>query len=605
MLGFNKFNQEQAKEDRDEQIQAFMGMDAGYIGKNHPKIHKVGMAEDSSMNEEFDAEAEAKKSNLSAFDPEKDKRFSQKYLHGNIRTKADVETATKAGKKGKAEGERTQEGRLIKHAKLENTYGKQGKAVSNSEISDNAVDTIKSFHKLDAKGKREALSSARKKRKLSSVGGSHLSGNTKNETANDVEIAGRKNHTYGISGSPARYPHIHGDGSIKDQVTCPHATESCGGGDGEKGIGGSCLAQKAQGQQDATRVNRDHYSQSERHSKQSNSDHVITMANEIRNAHKKATAQGRNLLLRGDNYTNDHDAKYNEMHKELNAQLKKETGHGYKRYGYTKNPEDKNDPENDNFKVWSNSGPFVKKNPETGKHEFIKPLENRDKHMTNQTTEHDDNKHPMNQYVVANLPRPNSASKTKKDKKYKAHEEFMNNIKTFRSWKKGEDVPEGHKETHVEPEHQSKDEYHHPDGHGWTTKTRQENDENGNVVTKKRRYHYQDYTAITPAHDNRASDEEQNAGKTKNKHGKKVGLAIVSSAVSSTPKQDLSHSTMFHDASHLDKETGILHANHPDNQEHAFAHQKATGRPTSMGIEVPSKKNVSKLGLKESVMKFI
>ena len=96
------------------------------------------------------------------------------------------------------------------------------------------------------------------------------------------------------------------------------------------------------------------------------------------------------------------------------------------------------------------------------------------------------------------------------------------------------------------------------------------------------------------------ADHEQNAGTTKTRTGGKVGLAVVSSAVSSTPIHDLEHSTMFHDVSKLDHNTGILHANHPDDQEEAEQHQERTGRPEHVGMEVHSKRNLSKLGLKES-----
>jgi len=559
MLGFKDHDKENAKEQRDEDNQGFLGMDAGYIGQPFPKITKLHESEISEgecpLEEDID------------FDPEKNAKFTEKYT--GLRT--------------------------AKQEKLENVYGKQDKKLSNKELSDNAVDVANNFHKLEPAEQRIAVAGAKARRKAAGLGGKHLHGNTKNETANDVVIGGKKNHTYGISGSPAVYPHILGDGSISNQVTCNHATASCGGTGAKKGIGGSCLAQKAQGQQDTNRVSRDHYSQAERHSLESHGDHVLTLMHEIKLAHAKAGRDNRNLLLRGDNYTNDHDEKYNELHNTLNKKIAQDAGVKYTRYGYTKNPQDKNDPKSGNFKVWSNSGPFVKKNPDTGTSEFVNPLKNRDEHMTEQTTESDSNPHPMNQYVVANIRRPNSKSKKTHDKVYTNHEDFMNNTKKFRSWKIGKDIPEGHKEEGVSEKDSTKEEFHHPNGWGWTTKSRKDSDGS----TKRRRYHYQDYDAITPAHDNRAADEEQNAGTTKTRSGKRVGLAIVSSAVSSTPKHDLSHSTMFHDTNRLDHATGILHANHPDEQEEAFAHEKATGRPAHVGKEVPSTANVKKLGMKD------
>ena len=578
MLRFKEFNDDKDQEKRDTEIQGFMGMDAGYVGKPYPKVHHV--------SESFDADGEVlTEDSATALDPAQHEKFTEKYVR-------------------------------LRHAKqdrLEGVYGKQDKKMTNGEVSKNAVDTVKWFHGLNPAEQAAALTQARKNRKASGLGGKHLHGNTKNETANDEEINGRQNHTYGISGSPAVYPHINGNGSISNHITCPHATSSCGGGSKEAeeagkidkdaptlGTGGSCLAQKAQGKQDTNRVSRDHYSQAERHSPESNRDHVLTMMHEIKSAHAKAEGENRNLLLRGDNYTNDHDVKYNKMHEALGAHIKKDGKIHYTRYGYTKNPDDKNDPENGNFKVWSNSGPFVKKNPSTGKSEFVNPLKKRDNQMTNQTTENSDTKHPMNQYIVANIRRPNTGSKRKKDNIYQAHENFSKGVTKFRSWKQGEEIPEGHKEAGLSDEHATKDEFHHPEGWGWTTKHRQVSDGKGGLKTKHTRYHYQDYDAITPSHDNRASDQEQNAGTTKTRTGGKVGLAVVSSAVSSTPHHDLEHSTMFHDVSKLDHSTGILHANHPDDQEEAEQHQERTGRPENVGVEVHSKRNLSKLGLKES-----
>lgn len=640
MLKFKEYLKDQDSENRAKEIQDFVGSDAFYIGKKPPKIHKIS-EESETFNLNFFGEniswhdletfifeaeytpdewdTEASKFDTSKFDPNAsvreggDARFTHKYLHGNIRTKAEEDAgrakAKKDGKEysGALEGERTNDGRLRKQAKLERIYGKQDRKLTNDELSENALRVLHDYHnKRDGESdedlkirQKKMISDAKTRRAAAGIGGSHLSGNTKNETANEVETNGRENHTYGISGSPMRYPHINGDGSVSMHVTCQHATEGCGGSDTGKGTGGSCLAQKAQGQQDATRVNRDHYSQAERHSKESHADHVLTMMDEIKKAHKKAAEEGKNLLLRGDNYTNDHDKKYNAFHKALGAEISKDGSISYQRYGYTKDPSDKNDPENGNHKVWSNSGPIVKKNPETGKHEIVGPLVARHHHMKNQTTESESNPHPMNQYVVVNIPRPNAGAKKAgmKNRKFKAHEEFMNGVKKFRTWHPPKNIEEGHRETgpNVPEEARDADEYHHPDGWGWTTRRSMGDD--GKVST--RRYHYQDYTAITPSHDNRASDEERTAGKTKTREGKRVGAAIISSAVSSTPKEDLAHSTMFHDHKNLDSE-GILHANHPDHYEEALK-EATRNKGRVRDDEVPSQANLRHQGLKEAL----
>ena len=273
----------------------------------------------------------------------------------------------------------------------------------------------------------------------------------------------------------------------------------------------------------------------------------------------------RNLLVRGDNYTNDHDAKYNDLHTYLRGKETEAKRTPYERYGYTKITTDHTDPENGNHKVWSNAGPSVKRNPDTGKHEWVADNIIRNKNMKIKTTENEKNVNPktgksipMNQYIVANLPRPNSRSQATKDKRYQTHENFMGKVKKFRSWDIGHEVAHDDKEPN---------ELHHKDGYGHTTLTRQVPTATGHVE-KKIRYHYQDYDAITPKHDNRASDEERKGGTTKTKEGKKVGLAIISSAVSSTPKQDLQNSTMFHDVRDLDQH-GTLHSNHPLHQEEA------------------------------------
>ena len=177
--------------------------------------------------------------------------------------------------------------RNSKQAKLEAVYGHSHKPLTNDEISKNAVETAKWFDSLKPEDQKKELGLARKRRAAAGLGG-HLSGNQKNETANDVPTNGRKNRTVGVSGSPAQYSHITSDGSHKVVNTCVNATASCGGVGEGRGIHGSCLAQKAQGQQDTSRANRDHYSQGEHHSIQSSRDHVITLMHEIRSANDKA-----------------------------------------------------------------------------------------------------------------------------------------------------------------------------------------------------------------------------------------------------------------------------------------------------------------------------
>ena len=239
--------------DHDFHHQAFMGMDAYDIRDNHkhkPHSEKqlVSLSEEMEL---FEAKITGERGDAK-FDSEKYSRI-----------------------------------RKSKQDKLENVYGTSDKPMSNKEISANAVSSAKWFDSLHPKEQKAELSAASKRRKAANLG-SHLSGNQKNETANDVPTNGKKNYTVGISGSPAQFSHITSGGAHKIVNTCVNATDSCGGVGKERGTGGSCLAQKAQGQQHTNRASRDHYSQGERHSPESNRDHVITMMHEIRSMNKKA-----------------------------------------------------------------------------------------------------------------------------------------------------------------------------------------------------------------------------------------------------------------------------------------------------------------------------
>ena len=235
--------------DYDFDVQAFMGMDAYDITENATR----GLSEEVDLVELTEARIEGERGDAKWDHPK----------YAKIRSN--------------------------KQAKLEAVYGKSDAPLSNKEIAAHSLATLKHHDSLSPKAQKENHAAALSRRKAAGLGG-HLAGNQKNETANDVHTGGKKNHTYGISGSPAQYSHITKGGEHKIVNTCVNATASCGGTGKERGTGGSCLAQKAQGQQHTTRASRDHYSQGERHNHQSNADHVLTMAHEIRTANKKANA---------------------------------------------------------------------------------------------------------------------------------------------------------------------------------------------------------------------------------------------------------------------------------------------------------------------------
>ena len=271
------------------------------------------------------------------------------------------------------------------------------------------------------------------------------------------------------------------------------------------------------------------------------------------------TDDGRNLLLRGDNYTNDHNDKYGALHNYLNFKEVEAGRRPYIQYGYTKKTTDYTDPKRGKSIVWSNPGPFMHTDPDNNASAIFNNV-TRHTHTKIKTTENTKNINPetgesigMNQYVVVGLRRPNKKSKKTKDKTYKPHEDFMGRVKKFRNWDQG---------VAVDATDATADEHHDESGFGHITIHRPDG--------RKIRYHYQDYQAITPAHDNRAADDEIGGGNTKTPEGKHVGLAIVSSAVSSTPNDELKHSTLLHNPKNLDA-NGILHANHPAQQEQAIA----------------------------------
>lgn len=464
------------------------------------------------------------------------------------------------------------------HGKIADVYGEskpesRSSIFSHKDVSDNADRVISNFLELeknDPKSAKKMLKAAQERRKQAGFFSSHLKGNDKNETANEVLHKGRKNDVKGMSGSSAFFKYWHKDENGGDKesnvITCAHATGACAGVGQHRGHGGceggTCLGMSGHGAMPPTRARRAHYEQGAIDPR-TRDDHALTLFHELREHRRNAHRKGKNAFVRLNNYSEHNVERYGNMIKKfVNRPEKDNKGKSVRKllqYNYTKNPNDKNDPENGVHYIFSDMGPTVHTEHHSNgsvTHTINKESRKRDADRKGATTENDSNTHPMNQYSVVNLRRPSKIDKLTNSETSQKWDKFQKNIKNWRHW---EHTPAKEEEG----DDKSGKRVHHEYGHGY------QYFKHPDGTMKK--YTYQDHTVIKdkngnlPSHDARFDENESGQGKTKNREGKKLGAVIVSSAVHSTSNDLLKSGGMFHNHNNLDNE-GTFHVNHPTHQ---------------------------------------
>ncbi len=463
------------------------------------------------------------------------------------------------------------------HGKIATSYGEHphesGSTVfSHEDVANNAHRVVSNFlelEKKDPKAAKAMIESAKQRRKAAGFFSSHLTGNTKNETASNVEHKGKKSVVKGMSGSPAFFKYRHkdenGDDKEKTVVTCAHATQACAGCAEHRGHGGekggTCLGMSGHGAMASLRARRAHYEQGAIDPR-TRDDHALTLFHEMRELRKNAHRKGKNAVVRLDNYSEHNSGRYADMiRKHVNRPMKDKKGKRIAplmQYNYTKDPTKKNNPEKGEHYIFSDMGPTVHtEHHDDGSvtHAINKESKIRDAHRRQATTESDSNPHPMNQYSVINLRRPTEDDKKDNTEVAQKWDGFQNKIKNWRHW---DHAPAKEEEGDVK----TGERIHHPHGHGYQYFKHHDG--------TMKKYTYQDHTVIKEndkliPHDARFSEKEVGQGQTKNKDGKKVGAVIVSSAVNSTSGALRKTGGMFHNANNLDDE-GTFHVNHPAHQ---------------------------------------
>lgn len=374
--------------------------------------------------------------------------------------------------------------------------------------------------------------------------------------------------TLGATGAPFKYKHQHGckETSV---TTCDHATRACAGKEGERN--GTCLAMGGTYKFNRNSVKQDIDSQIQHDSREDangNSPHkdyhLLATHYAVQEA-KKAKKKNKAVAIRTNVTDESKDALNHAIHKIKTGEIKtdpetKEAMHHHLHlYNYGKNHESSlHDPEHNVTTIASDTGPVVSNN---GK--FNLGNVNREKSLRHVTTSQNGST-PRNQYVIVG-----GRSKTDLDEKgngrlfkrpkssdsasQKAwHDKTLKNIRTVRRY----DL-ESHPHVEGEPET-----YHSEKGHGYVTVNR-----NG----QKRRVHYQDYHVPLHGSEHDARFDPREHGTTEDRHGNKVGAAVVSTPTASTSNAGTEHGQMFHDVNNIKHEeadkhgrTGVLEVNHPN-----------------------------------------
>lgn len=413
---------------------------------------------------------------------------------------------------------------------------------------------------MNPKDRRAAYQAANSRAKAAKI--SHpLSGNDKTDTAQDIptKSAPHGHITLGMSMTPdtARHYTSPDCSTYQERNTCSGSTSGCRQG---------CLAKHGNYEFATNKGHMDVRTQSMTHNEAATADHATRIFQALETAHKKAKAQGKQVLTRfsvtDDSGANIHADAVSKHFPEI-AQM-----------GYTKRMSTRHDPANNVHTIFSDTGPMVKRDS-TGK---VTPNEENIKRrpvIQKATVDRG-----MPSYVVFNKRRP-GATAGPDDHDRQVYNETLSKLKTVRRY-------EPHPSTPAPGESM---EYHHEHGYGRVKVGEGEN---------ARSYRYQDHPVadkikdvhgeeMFPAdHDARNADTSSRTFLSPS--GKKVGHVVAAFATASTSNKDLS-SGFFHHTENIDH-NGIYHDGHPAEMAKARATEaaekpKEVNGPTSIAPPEP------------------
>lgn len=369
--------------------------------------------------------------------------------------------------------------------------------------------------------------------------GHPVSSNEKTDTAAEIPTKRGKNGQIplGMSFAPDHaYHYTSPDATSKvHRNVCAGSTAACRS---------ACLAKHGNYTFIANRAAIGMRTQRLTHNEKATADHATLVHQALALASKKATKEGKSVLIRG-SVTDDTG---HGIHSEA---IKKHFPH-VEQMGYTKIAGTPHDPKNGIHTIYSDSGPMVKKDAE-GKLSLERENIQRRKVLM-RATQGDKNRPGMNSYMVFNKKRP-GASHGPDHPRTKQYKSFMEHLKTVRRY---EPLPSA-------PEAGEKAEYHSAKGHG-------------RIMHNGQSYRYQDHPVaekiqdvhgnwkLPSEHDSRNADTS--LGKYYNRNGHQVGHVVPAFATASTSNDDLHNSGFFHHTENVD-EHGVYHDGHPAEMEAA------------------------------------
>jgi hypothetical protein len=269
--------------------------------------------------------------------------------------------------------------------------------------------------------------------------------------------------------------------------TCPSQTEGCAGGikDGiVNTINGGCFAPQAENQYGGAAVRRAAHEQA-KHDPAMTRDWILAHTGSLRGAASQSDKLGRKTLFRP-NVVDESDLSSRHVIAGLNAQrvaakLPKIISNSYGK------GEEINDPENGEYKTYSNTGPKVKfgatvsENVKRDNRRVRRTITAKDKAENDERNEQGNLTPPLNSYLVTDV-----------DRYSPLDQRMQNSVKTIKYWTRGR--------PYVTPEEEAQG----PEGHfaldenGRIVPTTPENAHFGHTTINNRRYDYQKHHVIPP-----------------------------------------------------------------------------------------------------------
>lgn len=470
--------------------------------------------------------------------------------------------------------------RDIARSRLDSVYGKSKDSdhpITGQDRIDSVISHIRDHYSKPSEDQATAGSAA--EQRLAKAYGVHVKDlksrlyttNKKLATSAQGDVLDKNGRslttTLGATGAPFKYKHQHGD-EESSVTTCDRATRACAGKEGERN--GTCLAMGGTYRFNRNTVKQDIDSQIQHDSREDESGnsphrdyHLLATHYAVQEA-KKAKSKNKAVALRTNVTDESKDALNHAIHKiktgeiETDADTKHAMHHHLHLYNYGKNHKTSlHDPEYNVTTIASDTGPVVSNG---GK--FNLGNVNREKSLNRITTSKSGD--ARNQYVIVGgrsktdvdengagrlFKRPRkSNSQAQKD----WHDSTLKNIRTVRRY----DL-DSH--PHIDGESET---HHSEKGHGYITVNR---------GGQKRRVYYQDYHVPLNGSEHDARFDPREKGNTEDRHGNKVGAAIVSTPTASTSNAGTEFGQMFHDVNNIKHEaedehgrTGVLEVNHPE-----------------------------------------